>query len=1163
MATIRIQANHPSFPIAETLYGLFFEDINRSGDGGLYPELLRNRSFEDSIIPEDLKAEGNDIVNANGFHMEYCGGEGAAQWIQDNNGGLLTDIPAWYAENATMTLNREQTLNARREAALDVRFAPGGRVWNTGFAGVPSKSGEAYHLCFFAQVDSPVTLSVSVEDDEGIICRQSMTVAGLGFLRYDTTLVACRTSGTARFVISASDGGQVRFGFMSLMPAVTYHGHGLRVDLAQKLEALHPAFLRFPGGCIVEGFSPSTVMRFTDTVGPVWERKSTINLWQYRATNGLGFHEYLQLSEDLGAEALYVCNCGMTCQARNCILLEGEQLDDALEEAFAALEYALGSVDTKWGALRAQMGHPDPFRLNYLEIGNENNGPDYEARYELFRKAITERYPHLTIIANTHVEQSNLPLDIADEHFYNRTEWFAGNSHYYDHYDRQGPDIFVGEFAVVTGPVRTQYPAVGEAMFMIGMERNQDIVKLAAYAPLFENVHYTAWSPDLIAFDNLRCYALPSYYVWRMFSQNRGKYVLSSSQACEEIQPPYLKGGPSLMGSSGLLYRNARWNGEPVSVTRELLGKAEAASDGFRVLPLRPEQIQPRMHISPDDDRTFVILGNDSTSKAGVFEIDVLAGEGHTITAGICCSPMLDEDDPDRWAIRNLRPVSWTIRDGKSSIAEGWGLFATSMVEPCPVTLEPGVYHTLKMTNDGSTVSCYLDGTLVQSAELPHYESLQSVALDDGDDILVKIAHIGDKPQTVQLMLEGCGVKPDYTVQLLAAQPGARNTLDEPELVVDHTEVCKGASMLFYHEVPPHSVSVLRLHKRKDEDSDAMARFRHNSNAFAADRHAAIPVYEDVTRYPTEDLVKLLKLDQAVLQSADDAELAENLVAFRTQRDAMHLLPDAPERIYLWPDGKIPMLSRYCDNSRYQYLHDPDFLPYMLQVAPPEGGAPVGAILSIAGGEQGPGTISESYQTCLEWRDLGYQCFVLHCRPNAMPWNAKECGVDVARAVRYLRAHAAEYGIDPTRIVVNGFSNGGIAGEDCIQFFSGDQTVAEHFPGYVPDELDAFYGAPDAFVCVYGARHFGTPFDYSRVVYPPTFFATGYEDHQGIVNLNAVYASLAEQGVRLEIHTFAGHPHGFAGAKILDGHGCPNFDLWLTHADVFLRDTFLRRDAAQ
>lgn len=276
------------------------------------------------------------------------------------------------------------------------------------------------------------------------------------------------------------------------MPDNTYMGHGLRTDLVEKLKGMSPKFMCFPGGCIVEGTTPSTAMRFRDTVGPAWERPSKLFVWHYRSTLGLGFHEYLQLREDLGMEPLYVCNCGMTCQGRKSVLLEGEALDEMVQDTLDAIEYAIGSKESKWGRLRASMGHPEPFKMTYLEIGNENWGPDYEKRYNMIYKKVKELYPQIKTIANEHVEKNGCPAECVDEHFYNTTEFFAERVNYYDDYDRKGPKIFVGEVAV-NDYMGQLYAALGEAAFLMGIEKNQDIVTLASYAPLFENVNYRAW----------------------------------------------------------------------------------------------------------------------------------------------------------------------------------------------------------------------------------------------------------------------------------------------------------------------------------------------------------------------------------------------------------------------------------------------------------------------------------------------------------------------------------------------------------------------------------------------------------------------------------------------------------------------------------------------
>lgn len=530
MSKLKIKTKERRFETARDLYGIFFEDINRAGDGGLYPEMLRNRSFEDSVLPEGYiqQEDGIHVKTVSGWLDEFCNGEGLCRWVKDNN-IPETEIPAWYTHNAKMELELTDTLNEHRDAALRVQFEKDGSLTNTGYCGISVKAGESYSLYLFAKAKEEIGLDVAIEYQGKVLTGNSLVVSGQEYTRYDMKLTAAEDCHEAQLTIYCKEGGEILLGFISLMPDNTYMGHGLRTDLVEKLKGMSPKFMRFPGGCIVEGTTPSTAMRFRDTVGPAWERPSKLFLWHYRSTLGLGFHEYLQLCEDLGMEPMYVCNCGMTCQGRKSVLLEGEALDEMVQDTLDAIEYAIGSKESKWGRLRASMGHPEPFKMTYLEIGNENWGPDYEKRYNMIYKKVKELYPQIKTIANEHVEKNGCPAECVDEHFYNTTEFFAERVNYYDDYDRKGPKIFVGEVAVNEGNYMGQlYAALGEAAFLMGIEKNQDIVTLASYAPLFENVNYRAWYPNLIRFNNHQSLGIPTYYVWKMFGQNRGEYVVRS-----------------------------------------------------------------------------------------------------------------------------------------------------------------------------------------------------------------------------------------------------------------------------------------------------------------------------------------------------------------------------------------------------------------------------------------------------------------------------------------------------------------------------------------------------------------------------------------------------------------------------------------------------------
>lgn len=351
---------------------------------------------------------------------------------------------------------------------------------------------------------------------------------------------------------------------------------------------------------------------------------------------------------------------------------------------------------------------------------------------------------------------------------------------------------------------------------------------------------------------------------------------------------------------------------------------------------------------------------------------------------------------------------------------------------------------------------------------------------------------------------------------------------------------------VYIEEAPKTKLGVNPIHLRREP----------HRQEYGKELNKAITLYEDPTRYPVEDLIALAQLQFKMMKEEDDEQRDLLHTQFMDKLESIKLIENAPERIWLWPEGKMPVNTPYVENDDYSFDHDPDFKPYYLEMLVSEDVQPVGAVILIAGGSHGIGSISECYQIGREFNELGYQCFILQCRPNGCPWSPQEVGADTARAIRLVRANAETYRIDPNHIAAAGFSNGGITVDFCIEYYSGNKAVQDYFPEYEPDELDAYNGGPDAYLCVYGPRHDGTPFNYTGVVYPPTFIAVGRDDHGAMKNLHYLYTSLHEHDIPVEIHTFAGHPHGFAGHKIFDGKGDPNFDLWVTHADYFMRDVY-------
>ena len=818
MSSITVKTAKKRFDTAPDLYGLFFEDISHAGDGGLYPEMLRNRSFEDSIIPEGCTSTdgGKTFVSPTGWVDEFNNGEGMNSWVRDNR-VVPTPVPAWYGEGCEYSLDYEDTLNPVRKAALKLQFDRGGSIRNIGYMGVPQENGKSYLFYCFAKAASPVRLRLSVVDGDQVFSSSEITVDSAEYTRYDAELLSNGTTGSGSFVIEAPEGGDLMIGFSSLMPKDTFCGHGLRSDLGEKLRDMHPGFMRFPGGCIVEGFTMETAMFFRKTIGPVWERPSFWLLWHYRSTNGLGFHEYLQLCEDIGAEPLYVCNCGMTCQGRQPYYFNDEEVDDMLQDTLNALEYALGPADSVWGSYRAKMGHSEPFRLKYLEIGNENHGPEYNRRFLYFKKHVLAKYPELLIVANT--GDPELEPDIVDDHYYNMPEFYAENVGLYDNYDRTKPDIFVGEFSVNQTYEGELRGAVSEAMFMVGFERNQDKVRLCSYAPLFEHVHYHSWYPNLIIFDNLRSHVIPSYYAFKVFSRNRGDYVLQSE---EEAEPIYraLRGLPFVSGADGTEFKNAVLNKKPAFPEKQVYGTYEMLNDGY-ILRESPEEAEkePPFYRAVPSITALASDPSDIDLNCGEFEAEVLIRKDKPSGIGVLMAPkplsFYDRTLPvptDPWKMFNLEPIQLVIENGKASVVRGL-VRAKTMLSDIPVTVSDGEFHKLSARYDTKTAEFFLDDSKIAEVTLPNYPSMCSVATASDNEIYIKIVNFREESDEVRITLD-TDVESSYSADRFYGEPHAKNTIDCPDAVTDETVSLNGAAKEFVYTAPGMSVNALRLTKK-------------------------------------------------------------------------------------------------------------------------------------------------------------------------------------------------------------------------------------------------------------------------------------------------------------------------------------------------------------
>ncbi|HYG33811.1 MAG TPA: alpha-L-arabinofuranosidase C-terminal domain-containing protein [Clostridia bacterium] len=770
-AALTVDADKPGHAVSPVLYGLFFEDINCSADGGLYAELVRNRNFQDSDKPD--------------------------HWSPVSSGMAEVILRVDSAQPASPKNPRSLKVEVQRTGSERAGVA------NNGFWGMGITKGERYDLSLLARGGEAFKgpLTATLESNDGVVYARSKSFTLTSdWKSYQFSLKANHTDPKARLVISTTQPGTFWLDMVSLFPKKTWkkRPNGLRPDLAEMLVGLKPGFVRFPGGCWVEGDTMSLAYRWKQTVGDLSERRTQYNIWQYHATHGIGYHEYLQMCEDLKAEPLFVINCGMSHKENVPMDKMGEYVQDALD----AIEYANGPVSSTWGALRAKNGHPAPFNLKYFEIGNENGGAAYHERYALFYDAIKAKYPEMHLIANEWGGRpANRPLEIVDEHYYSTPEFFIANAGKYDSYDRTRYKVYVGEYAVTQGCGQGNLrAAVGEAAFMTGMERNSDVVVMSSYAPLFANVNYKKWNPDLINFDSSRAYGIPSYYVQKMFSENRSEVVLPITVESPEVSPP-VKSGAIGVGT---------WRTEAefkdIRVTRD--GETLYASDFSQ------------------GTKGWTMHGGDWSADGGVLHqkalrenIRAFAGDKnwnnytYTLKArklsgdeGFLIPFLVKDEGAKAW---------WNIGGWNNTkhAVEMNGIIGNEVAGK----VETGRWYDIRIELKDTNIKCYLDGNLVHDINYPKTKALYAVAgrAKGGKEVILKVVNASHEAQDTEIKINGVKIGKTATAVILTSEkPEDENTLDEPTKIapVTRTLACEGAGLR--HSFPANSVTVLRLKTR-------------------------------------------------------------------------------------------------------------------------------------------------------------------------------------------------------------------------------------------------------------------------------------------------------------------------------------------------------------
>ncbi len=554
-----VDLSKPGAPIQPDMYGVFFEDINFGADGGLYAELVKNRSFE--------------------FDQPFVG------WLPFGDVKVQDENPCFERNPHYVRMNEK---GLRRGTGLE----------NEGFRRMGFKQNDIYNFSFYARSFDEGEKKFRIElvsSKEEIIGKGEILVSENSWKRYSVSIISELTDAKGKLRLVLETPGIVDVDHISMFPAETWKNreNGLRKDLVEALYDLQPKVFRFPGGCIIEGNTLGTRYQWKNSVGPVENRPLNENRWNYTFKHrffpdyyqsyGLGFFEFFQLCEDLEAEPLPVVSCGLACQyeSKECVAIE--DLQPYIQDAVDLIEFANGSVNTKWGRVRADMGHPEPFNLKMIAIGNEQWGEVYVERLVKFMEVLRKEHPEIKIIGTSgpssdgeHFDylwpkMRELKVDLVDEHYYKSPEWFLQNANRYDSYDRNGPKVFAGEYAAHhQSRDNNMIAAIAEAAFMTGLERNADVVHLATYAPLFAHVDAWQWKPDMIWFDNLSVVRTPNYYVQQMYARNSGTHVL-----------PVTYQGKSISDEDGL-YASSSFD----EVTSELIVKVVNASPEIKEIQI-------------------------------------------------------------------------------------------------------------------------------------------------------------------------------------------------------------------------------------------------------------------------------------------------------------------------------------------------------------------------------------------------------------------------------------------------------------------------------------------------------------------------------------------------------------------------------------------------
>ena len=788
---INVDVANPGVKVSPNLYGIFFEDINHAADGGLYAELISNRSFEDSDNTTPT--------------WRTKAADGATISTQLVNKALLNN-----AQGKALQIN----VAARQNATAS--------LVNEGFWGINAVQGRTYKLSLWAKGSYKGGIKARLVSADGkSVYAETAVDAKMGkkWSKFTASLTANANDPKAQFELVFDGKGTITLDVVSLFPPTFMNReNGLRPDLAQLLYNIRPKFVRFPGGCYVEGQeSPENAFHWEKTIGPIEERPGHKNVnWRYRTSDGMGFDEYLQLTEDLNAKPLYVVNVGLWHGGMTPV----DSIQPWIDECMNALEYANGPVTSKYGALRAKNGHPEPYNIEYLEIGNENNQPDpalqsdhYYERFKKFKDAVLAKYPNMHLIGNVvawgddnPTWDSNESVELLDEHYYRNPAWFAENFRKYDGYDRKGPEIYVGEYAVTQGfgNMGSLDAALGEAVYMMGIENNSDIVTMASYAPIFANLNDRMWAPDMIQFTSDRVFGTPSYYVQNIMANNVGTRVLNVKQdnpysyGESQVKPAVCRVGMGTWATQASFedkgYTDAEGKALPMTL-QELPtdingdwkvdgGIIKQTSNGESCIRLNPGEITA-------DGYIYKVRARKDSGNEGFMLI-------------------FNYVDDKNYCWLNLGGWNNTQHGIEQIVGGAKGQAAT-----VSGTIETGRWYDIKLKVVGDSVYASLDGkqifaTKLRANTLPGVFSTATLDENTGE-VILKVANTSSENTTAEICLHGKTIKGAKLIRLTAKNGQEENTIDNPTNVHPTETFVTTSSDGGVVEIPANSLNIFRL----------------------------------------------------------------------------------------------------------------------------------------------------------------------------------------------------------------------------------------------------------------------------------------------------------------------------------------------------------------